>query len=123
MRSISVSELANQLERRKPLRLLDVRRAQALAASGVQIAGAQWKDPALWLDWKDEIAHDLPIVVYCAHGHEISQGLTATLQAMGADACHLEGGISAWQAQGQSITPVQMEGSAAEVDLPQASQD
>lgn len=75
--TISVSELANQLERRKPFRLLDVRRAQALAASGVQIADAQWKDPALCLDWEDDIAHDLPIVVYCAHGHEISQGLTA----------------------------------------------
>lgn len=76
MRSITVSDLAHQLEQGKPLRLLDVRRAQALAASGVQISGAEWKDPAHWLDWKDDIAHDLPIVVYCAHGHEISQGLT-----------------------------------------------
>lgn len=113
MRSISVSELANHLERGKPLRLLDVRRAQALTASGVQIAGAQWKDPALWLDWKDDIAHDLPIVVYCAHGHEISQGLTATLQAMGADACHLEGGITAWQANGQAVTPIQTQGGSS----------
>lgn len=113
MQSISVSELAHQLAQGKPLRLLDVRRAQALAASGVQITGAQWKNPALWLDWKDDIAHDLPIVVYCAHGHEISQGLTATLQAMGADACHLEGGIAAWQAHGQAVTPVPIQGETA----------
>jgi rhodanese-related sulfurtransferase len=113
MRSISVSELAQQLEMKKPIRLLDVRRAQALAASGVQIAGAHWRDPALWLDWKDAIAHDLPVVVYCAHGHEISQGLTATLQAMGAEACHLEGGISEWLAQGQAVTPIQTAGGAA----------
>ncbi len=106
MRSISVSELARQLALGKPLRLLDVRRAQALAASGVQIAGAEWKNPAFWLDWKDGVAHDLPIVVYCAHGHEISQGLTATLRAMGADACHLTGGISEWQAQDHAVTPV-----------------
>lgn len=106
MRSISVSELAHLLEQGKPLSLLDVRRAQALAASGVQIAGAQWKNPALWLDWKDDLAHDLPIVVYCVHGHEISQGLTATLQAMGADACHLEGGIAEWQTQGYAVSPV-----------------
>ena len=107
MQSISVFELAQQLEGGNPIRLLDVRRAQALAASGVQIAGAQWKNPALWLDWKDDIQHDLPIVVYCAHGHEISQGLTATLQAMGANVCHLEGGISEWLAQGQAVAPVQ----------------
>lgn len=113
MRSISVSELAQQLAQERALRLLDVRRAQALAASGVQIAGAQWKNPALWLDWKDEIAHDLPIVVYCAHGHEISQGLTATLQAMGADARHLEGGISDWQAQGHAVTPIAAQGESS----------
>lgn len=113
MRSISVSELAHLLEQGKPLRLLDVRRAQALAASGVQIAAAQWKNPAHWLDWKDDIAHDFPIVVYCAHGHEISQGLTATLRAMGADACHLEGGISEWQAQGYAVIPIQHQGESS----------
>jgi thiosulfate sulfurtransferase len=104
MKSISVEELARQLEQGIPLRLLDVRRAKAKVESGVQIAGAQWKDPALWLDWKDDITHDLPIVVYCAHGHEISQGLTATLNAMGADARHLEGGISGWIAQNKGTT-------------------
>ena len=105
MKSISVEELALKLEQGIPLRLLDVRRAKAKMESGVQIAGAQWKDPALWLDWKDDITHDLPIVVYCAHGHEISQGLTATLNAMGADASHLEGGISEWIAQGKATAP------------------
>jgi rhodanese-related sulfurtransferase len=110
MQSISVSDLAQQLEQRVPIRLLDVRRAKALAESGVQIAGSQWKNPALWLDWKDDIAHDLPIVVYCAHGHEISQGLTATLLAMGADARHLEGGISEWLVQGRAVVSAQTSG-------------
>jgi len=113
MQSISVSNLAQQLEQGVPIRLLDVRRAKALADSGVKIAGSQWKNPALWLDWKDEIAHDLPMVVYCAHGHEISQGLTATLLAMGADARHLEGGISEWLAQGKAVAHVQTEGEAS----------
>lgn len=56
MLAISVAELSLRLKQGLALRLLDVRRAQALAASGVQIAGAQWLDPALWLDWKDGIA-------------------------------------------------------------------
>jgi rhodanese-related sulfurtransferase len=105
MPSISVSQLAMQLEHGAVFRLIDVRRAQALTSSGAKIASSNWKNPALWLDWKDEIAHDLPIVLYCAHGQEISQGLSAALQAMGANACHLEGGIAAWQAQGQAVTP------------------
>ncbi len=113
MQSISVSELAHQLSQETPLRLLDVRRAQARAISGVQLEGAQWRDPALWLDWKDGVAHDLPVVVYCAHGHEISQGLTATLQAMGADVRHLDGGISEWLAQGHAVTPIPSGGDAS----------
>lgn len=105
MKSISVEELARQLELGIPLRLLDVRRAKAKVESGVHIAGALWRDPALWLDWKDDVARDLPIVVYCAHGHEISQGLTATLNAMGADASHLKGGISEWITHGKATIP------------------
>ncbi|HEX6017296.1 MAG TPA: rhodanese-like domain-containing protein, partial [Burkholderiaceae bacterium] len=78
--------------------LIDVRRAEKRCADGDEIAGTQWRDPARWLDWKDEISASLPAVVYCAFGHEISQGLTAALRALGVDARHLEGGIAAWRA-------------------------
>jgi len=59
---------------------------------------AIWRDPALWLDWKDEVAA-LPsqVVFFCVHGHEVSQGVTAALRAMGKDAKYLEGGFSEWQ--------------------------
>lgn len=87
--------------------MMDVRRQQALEKSGVRIAHAEWKDPALWLDWKDAVPNDLPVVLYCAHGHEISQGLTAALSAMGLDACHVEGGMTAWQEQGLPVQPLQ----------------
>jgi len=90
--------------------LLDVRRAQARAGDGSDIAGGSWRDPALWLDWKDEVGNRCPVVVYCAHGHEISQGLTAALRAMGVDARHLEGGISAWKAAGRPVQTVAQEG-------------
>lgn len=107
--TLSAAELAQWQAAHKPFVLLDVRRSQAVAASGVQIAGAQWKNPALWLDWKDQIATDLPVVLYCAHGHEISIGLTATLLAMGVDAHGLDGGMSGWQAQGQAVQPFSQE--------------
>lgn len=103
MQSISVSELAQRLQQEQDFLLLDVRREQAVTASGVQIEGAEWKNPALWLDWKDGISSARPVVLYCAHGHEISQGLTATLLAMGVDAVSLEGGIAAWQEKGQPV--------------------
>jgi thiosulfate sulfurtransferase len=92
--------------------LLDVRRAQARAADGTDIAGAHWLDPALWLDWKDGVPRGRPVVVYCAHGHEISQGLTAALRAMDIDARHLAGGISAWKQAGHPVLPAGGAGSA-----------
>ena len=85
--------------------LLDVRRDLARAADATDIPGGRWLNPALWLDWKDTIGADRPVVCYCAHGHEISQGLTAALRAMGVDARHLVGGLSEWQAKGYAVVP------------------
>jgi thiosulfate sulfurtransferase len=91
--------------------LLDVRRAQKRLAEGDEIAGSRWLDPASWLDWKDEFeAAPHPLVLYCAQGHEISQGLTAALRAMGTDARHLAGGIEAWRGAGHTV--VQLDESA-----------
>ena len=103
---ISVSELASQLAQDKPLRLLDVRRDSARLQNGTQIASAQWHNPAHWLDWKDQVPKELPVVVYCAHGHEIGQGMTTVLRVMGLDARYLDGGISAWQAAGLGTEPI-----------------
>jgi rhodanese-related sulfurtransferase len=47
-----------------------------------------------------------PAVVYCAYGHEISQGLVAALRALGVDARHLDGGIEAWRQAGQPVQPL-----------------
>jgi len=105
MQVITVDELALWRRAGFPFRLLDVRRAQARAADGSDIAGATWLDPALWLDWKDQVASDVPVVVYCAHGHEISQGLSAALRAMDVDARHLAGGIAAWKQAQQPTVP------------------
>ena len=105
MNSITAAELALWQRGGFDFTLLDVRRAQARAADGSDIPGARWLDPALWLDWKNDIGSQRPVVVYCAHGHEISQGLTAALRAMGVDARQLEGGITAWKAAGHATLP------------------
>jgi thiosulfate sulfurtransferase len=104
MSTLTIAELALWQSADLRFTLLDVRRAQKRRAEGDEIAGGRWLDPALWLDWKDEFAATTqPVVVYCAHGHEISQGLTAALRAMGADARHLVGGIEAWRDAGQAV--------------------
>jgi len=106
MSHITVPELALWQRGGMPFTLLDVRRAEKRSADGDEIAGGQWRDPARWLDWKGEVATKHPAVVYCAFGHEISQGLTAALRALGVDARHLEGGIAAWRDASLPLQPI-----------------
>ncbi|AYD65090.1 sulfurtransferase [Achromobacter spanius] len=107
MQSISIPELALWRSAGFPHTLIDVRRKLRRMEDGVSIPEGQWLDPALWLDWKDTIANTQAVVVYCAEGHELSQGLAATLQAMGIDARYLIGGIQAWRAAGQCVESIE----------------
>lgn len=107
MATISSQELSQRMANPVAFTLLDVRRKQALQGAGHRVLpGAQWLDPALWLDWKDSVPSDKPVVLYCAHGHEISQGLTTVLSVMGLDAVSLEGGFDAWVGAGQPTQPL-----------------
>jgi rhodanese-related sulfurtransferase len=101
---LTTAELALWQRAGLPHTLIDVRRAAKRASDGDCIAGDEWLDPALWLDWKDRFeGAAVPVVVYCAFGHEISQGLSAALRALGADARHLVGGIDAWRQAGLPV--------------------
>lgn len=113
MSTITVPELALWQSAGFGFELLDVRRAQARAADGTDIAAGRWLDPACWLDWKDAVPKGRPVVVYCAHGHEISQGLTAALRALGLDARHLDGGIAAWKRAGQAVVSAAQAGASS----------
>ncbi|MCB0020763.1 MAG: hypothetical protein KDE09_23375 [Anaerolineales bacterium] len=106
MNSMKATDLMSSLGGGQPPLVLDVRRAQARNRSGQQIPGALFRDPALWLDWKDDMAQRAPVVLYCAHGQEISQALTTALRVMGADAVYLEGGFAAWEHMGGPIVPL-----------------
>ncbi len=43
------------------------------------------------------------VVVYCVHGHNVSQLAAASLRAEGVNAAQLEGGIEAWMAAGHPV--------------------
>ena len=79
--------------------ILDVRREAAYEARDRLIPGALRAGP-------DPTAHaethprERPIVVYCVHGHEVSQDAASLLRSRGFDAVYLEGGIEAWSAAG-----------------------
>ncbi|WP_235846679.1 hypothetical protein ULG90_17310 [Halopseudomonas pachastrellae] len=54
--------------------LLDVRRTSVRLADATEIPGAHWRDPEEVFTWKDQVPRDRPVILYCAKGHEISQG-------------------------------------------------
>lgn len=101
MSRISICELAEWQAAGRLFSLLDVRRASVRLADAAQIPGAQWFDPEALFSWKDRIPRDRPVILYCAKGHEISQGAAATLYAVGLDARYLIDGFSGWHGAGQ----------------------
>ena len=106
MDRITAVELEEWRRARRTFTLLDVRRAKVRAADGADIAGAEWRSPDGLFSWKDEIPRDRPVVVVCAHGHELSQGAAATLRAMGLDARYLVDGFCGWRDSSRPTVPI-----------------
>jgi rhodanese-related sulfurtransferase len=106
MDRITALELEEWQRAGRSFTLLDVRRARVRAADAADIPGTEWRDPDGLFTWKDAIARDRPVVVVCAHGHELSQGTAATLRAMGLDARYLIDGFSAWRDAGRAVVPL-----------------
>jgi rhodanese-related sulfurtransferase len=97
---ISSQELYRLLGSASAPLLIDVRRPDAFDADDNLIAGAIRRLPSAVEAWRGVLPRDRPVVVYCVHGHEVSQGAGAALAAAGLDARYLEGGIAAWREGG-----------------------
>jgi rhodanese-related sulfurtransferase len=95
-----------ELRRQSPAALvIDVRREPVFRNAADRIAGALRRDPATVADWAAALPAAKQIVVYCVHGHEVSQNAAQALCERGLSARFLEGGIEAWRAAGGEMTP------------------
>ena len=92
--SISAAELRKSLNSSAPPVVIDVRRNQRFQESGYLIKGALRRDPEAVEQWKNALAGS-EVVVYCVHGHEVSQNAAKALGAR-----FLEGGIEHWREAG-----------------------
>jgi rhodanese-related sulfurtransferase len=99
MKAISQSELRSTLISSRGLAVLDVRRSAAYQESRESIAGALRRDPEAVGAWARTLPRASHFVVYCVHGHQVSQSVAQALEAQGIRASYLEGGIEAWKAQ------------------------
>jgi rhodanese-related sulfurtransferase len=94
--SVSPSELYARLGTALAPMLVDVRRQEAFNADDKLIIGAYHRSPEDVSVWSNELPMGRPVVAYCSHGREVSQGVAASLRAAGIKATYLEGGVSAW---------------------------
>src|SRR5499427_10617507 len=76
--------------------IVDVRRSPAFDADDRIIVGAVRRLPEAVDHWRSELPEGRSVVVYCAHGQEVSQNTASALRAAGSDACYLEHGIGGW---------------------------
>jgi rhodanese-related sulfurtransferase len=98
--SVSSNELYAHLGTASAPVLLDVRRDEAFSKDNSLIIGAFHRSPEEVEPWSSYLAPDHPVVAYCVHGHEVSEGVAARLHWAGIKASFLEGGIAGWRAAG-----------------------
>ncbi len=80
--------------------IVDVRRKAAYDEAERVIATARRRDHRDAAEWAEEVPTDAAVVVYCIHGHEVSQSAAALLRACGRRARFLEGGFEDFAAAG-----------------------
>jgi thiosulfate sulfurtransferase len=83
--------------------IMDVRRRPAFEASPTMIPGAVWGDPGALDSWSDDLDRRQPVIVYCVHGHEVSQSCADALELAGFDARYLEGGFEQWAVENRLL--------------------
>jgi len=97
--AISPSQLRSEIAGKNAPILIDVRRRPTFVGADEMIAGALRREPEQVHGWAKSLPSASSVVVYCVHGHEVSQGVAAALNESGIAARYLEGGLEAWKAE------------------------
>ena len=96
--AISPAELEKLLDNGAHIKVLDVRRREHRVDVEFPVPGAEWKDPEQIAEWSKDLENHGEIIVFCVHGHNVSQGVRDYLRKQGFGAQILDGGVEAWQA-------------------------
>ena len=96
--AISAASLRQFLASARPPLVIDVRKGPTFLGASDLIRGALRRDPLRVADWGKSLPGEADVVVYCVHGHEVSQEAAKALGAR-----YLEGGIEAWRSSGGEL--------------------
>lgn len=99
---VDVATLAASTTRFPPPTIVDVRRDAAFERDPMIVPGAIRRRPEDVGAWAGGLDRWRPVVVYCAHGHEVSVEAARALRERGLDAHALDGGLDAWRESGRS---------------------
>src|SRR5262245_50795437 len=104
--AIPCDELRSALGSADAPLVVDVRRRAAFLAATDTLPGALRREPEDVSGWAGQLPRAARVVVYCAHGREVSQRVAGELSERGFDALYLEGGIdTGWRARGGALDP------------------
>jgi len=101
--SVSTAELRQSVQSDQPPLVIDVRKTPAFRAAGDMLSGALRRAPEDVPRWAPSLPQASAVVVYCVHGHEVSQAACVALNDAGRATRYLEGGIEAWRAAGGAL--------------------
>ena len=96
--AISAFQLRSEISGKNPPIVIDVRRRPTFLEADGMISGALRRDPEQVRAWAKSLPRASAVVVYCIHGHEVSQGAATALTEFGIAARYLEGGFEGWRA-------------------------
>ena len=95
--AISPADLRREISGANPPIVIDVRRRPAFLEADAMLSGALRREPDEARVWAKSLPAASAVVVYCVHGHEVSQAAAAALQETGIAARYLEGGLAGWK--------------------------
>ncbi|MEO0791353.1 MAG: chromate resistance protein ChrB domain-containing protein [Pseudomonadota bacterium] len=97
---VSPSDLSDRLGTPSSPLVINAIRLAARATYQSTIPSAIWRDIGRIDTWAALLPEGREIVVFCVHGHNVSQLAASSLRALGQRASVLEGGIESWRAEG-----------------------
>lgn len=101
----TVDELRVQASQPFPPTIVDVRRRAAFEREPLRIPLSLRREPEEVSAWATDLDPWRRVVVYCVHGHEVSQNAARALRERGLDAASLAGGLEGWREREGLVEP------------------